>query len=144
MHPIVRKGRFWQIRRGSRYALFALFFALPLIPIGGHPAVLLDLATRRFHVLGGTFYPTDNLLLVAFGFGTIVTVFFVGSTFGRMWCGFALPADGLPRVPVPARSRPSSRAGRPTSGSSTPRRGPRASSRIKAAKWTHRGRCSRC
>jgi cytochrome c oxidase accessory protein FixG len=28
---------------------------------------------------------------VSFGFGIIVTVFFVGSTFGRMWCGYACP-----------------------------------------------------
>jgi cytochrome c oxidase accessory protein FixG len=91
MHPIVRKGRFHTIRKRIALLLFALFFALPLIPIGGKPAVLLDLAARRFHILGGTFYPTDNLLLVAFGFGTIVTVFFVGSTFGRMWCGYACP-----------------------------------------------------
>ena len=91
MHPIVRKGRFWQIRRAIAYGLFVLFVALPLITVGEHPAVLLNLAARQFHVFGGTFYPTDNLLLVAFGFGTIVTVFFVGSTFGRMWCGFACP-----------------------------------------------------
>jgi cytochrome c oxidase accessory protein FixG len=91
MHPIVRKGRFWKIRRAIAYSLIAVFFALPLIPVGGHPSVLLDLSTRRFHVFGATFHPTDNLLLVALGFGIIVTVFFVGSTFGRMWCGFTCP-----------------------------------------------------
>jgi cytochrome c oxidase accessory protein FixG len=68
-----------------------LFFALPLIPVGAHPAVLLDLEARRFHVFGATFHPTDNLLLAAFGFGVIVTVFFVGATFGRVWCGFGCP-----------------------------------------------------
>jgi cytochrome c oxidase accessory protein FixG len=91
MHPVVRKGRYWKIRRGIGYALIVLFFALPFVPIGGHPAVLLDLATRRFHVFGATFHPTDNLLLAAFGFGVVVTVFFVGSTFGRVWCGFGCP-----------------------------------------------------
>ncbi|MGD9903921.1 MAG: cytochrome c oxidase accessory protein CcoG [Vicinamibacterales bacterium] len=91
MHPVVRKGHYWAIRRALAYALMVLFFALPLIPIGGHPAVLLDIATRRFHVFGATFHPTDNLLLAAFGFGVVVTVFFVGSTFGRVWCGFGCP-----------------------------------------------------
>lgn len=91
MHPVVRKGHYWRIRRRIAYALMVLFVALPLIPIGGHPAVLLDLATRRFHVFGATFHPTDNLLLAAFGFGVVVTVFFVGSTFGRVWCGFGCP-----------------------------------------------------
>jgi cytochrome c oxidase accessory protein FixG len=91
MHPVVRKGRYWHIRRRIAYALMVLFFALPLIPIGGHPAVQLDLTTVRFHLFGTTFHPTDNLLLAAFGFGVVVTVFFVGSTFGRVWCGFGCP-----------------------------------------------------
>jgi len=91
MHPVVRKGHYWHIRRRIAYALMVLFFALPLIPIGEHPAVLLDIATRRFHMFGATFHPTDNLLLAAFGFGVVVTVFFVGSTFGRVWCGFGCP-----------------------------------------------------
>mgnify|MGYP001062644857 CR=1 FL=1 len=91
MHPVIRKGRFWKIRRVIAYGLYAAFFALPLIPVGGHPALQFDIANRRTHVFGGTFYPTDSLILVALGFGTIVTVFFVGSTFGRMWCGYACP-----------------------------------------------------
>jgi cytochrome c oxidase accessory protein FixG len=91
MHPLVHKGRFWKIRRAIAYALFTAFFALPLIPVGGYPAVLLDLATRRTHVFGATFQPTDSRILVALGFGVIVTVFFVASTFGRMWCGYACP-----------------------------------------------------
>lgn len=91
MHPVVRQGHYWYIRRRIAYALMVLFFALPLIPIGDHPAVFLDLATRRFHMFGATFHPTDNLLLAAFGFGVVVTVFFVGSTFGRVWCGFGCP-----------------------------------------------------
>ncbi len=91
IRPKVKRGRFWRIRRRMAYSLMALFFALPLVPVGGHPAVFLDLVNRRFHVLGGTFHPTDNLLLLAFGAGVIITVFFVGSTLGRMWCGFACP-----------------------------------------------------
>ena len=91
MHPIVHKGRFWKVRRAIAYGLFALFVALPVVPVGGFPAVFFDLDARRFHVFGATFHPTDNLLLAAFGLGAIVTVFFVGSTFGRMWCGYACP-----------------------------------------------------
>lgn len=91
IHPTVRQGRYWKIRRALAYALFLLFFSLPLIPIGGHAAVQIDLATRRVHLFGTIFHPTDNLLLVAFGLGIVVTVFFVGSTFGRMWCGYTCP-----------------------------------------------------
>jgi cytochrome c oxidase accessory protein FixG len=91
MHPIVHKGRHWKIRRTIAYALFVLFFVLPLIPVGGYPAVWLDIFERRSHIFGGTFHPTDSRILVAFGFGVIVSVFFAASSFGRMWCGYACP-----------------------------------------------------
>jgi cytochrome c oxidase accessory protein FixG len=91
MHPIVHKGRYWQIRRSLAYALFVLFFALPLVPVGGYPALWLDILARKSHVFGGTFYPTDSRILVAFGFGVIVSVFFAASSFGRMWCGYTCP-----------------------------------------------------
>jgi cytochrome c oxidase accessory protein FixG len=91
MHPIVHRGRYWKIRRAIAGALFVVFFALPLIPVGGFPAVWLDIFNRRSHVFGATFYPTDSRILVAFGFGVIVSVFFVASSFGRMWCGYACP-----------------------------------------------------
>jgi cytochrome c oxidase accessory protein FixG len=91
MHPQVHRGRTWKQRLVLAWGLVLLFFALPLVRVGGHPAVHLDLATRQFHVLGATFHPTDNLLLAALGIGVIITVFFVGSTFGRLWCGYACP-----------------------------------------------------
>lgn len=91
MHPVVHKGRFWSMRRNIAWALMVLFFALPLLQVGGDPAVFFDLASRRTHLFGTTFHPTENLVLLAFGFGVVVTVFFVGSTFGRVWCGFGCP-----------------------------------------------------
>jgi cytochrome c oxidase accessory protein FixG len=91
MHPIVHKGRYWKIRRTIAYGLYVLFFALPLIPVNGRPAIWLDIFNRRSHIFGGTFYPTDSRILVAFGFGLIVFVFFMASSFGRMWCGYACP-----------------------------------------------------
>ncbi|HRY45132.1 MAG TPA: cytochrome c oxidase accessory protein CcoG [Thermoanaerobaculia bacterium] len=91
IRPVLHRGRYWKVRRAMAWGLFVLFVALPLVPLGGHPAVHLDLGQRLFHVLGTTFHPTDNVLLLLFGFGVIVTVFFVGSTFGRMWCGYACP-----------------------------------------------------
>jgi hypothetical protein len=91
MHPLVHKGRHWKIRRAIAYGLALLFFALPHIPVGGRPAVLIDLATRNTHVFGATFNPTDSRILVALGFGVIVTVFFLASSYGRMWCGYGCP-----------------------------------------------------
>ena len=91
MHPIVHKGRFWKIRRTFAYAFAAVYFVLPLIRVGGEPALLIDIANRRTHLFGTAFYPTDTIILVAFGFGTAVLIFLVASSFGRMWCGYACP-----------------------------------------------------
>ena len=91
MHPVVHPGRYWKIRRAIAYGLFAVFVAVPLVSVGGHPAVQLDIFNRHSHIFGSTFYPTDSRILVAIGFGAIVTVFFVASSFGRMWCGYACP-----------------------------------------------------
>jgi len=93
IHPQTAKGRLWRLRRAIAYTLVSLFFALPLIRVGGHPAVFFDLARRQFHILGAVFHPTDNLLLLAFGAGVIVTVFFVGSVLGRLWCGYTCPQN---------------------------------------------------
>lgn len=91
MHPVVHKGHYWHIRRRIAYALMVMFFALPLVRIGGYPSVFFDLESRRTHLFGTTFHPTENLVLFAFGFSVVLTVFFVGSTFGRVWCGFGCP-----------------------------------------------------
>ena len=93
IHPIVKKGRYYKTRFRFAWTLIVGFFALPHIPISGHPAVFLDIAQRQFHILGGTFHPTDNLLLLGFGASVLVTVFFVTSIFGRLWCGYACPQN---------------------------------------------------
>jgi cytochrome c oxidase accessory protein FixG len=91
MHPLVHRGRHWRIRRAIAYVLFLLFFALPHITMAGRPAIRIDLATRNTDIFGATFNPTDSLILVSFGFGVIVTVFFLASSYGRMWCGYGCP-----------------------------------------------------
>src|SRR4051812_39580358 len=61
LKPRVSPGRFLSRRRVVAYLLIALFALLPVIHVNGRPLVLLDIAARRFHILGTTFYPTDTL-----------------------------------------------------------------------------------
>ncbi len=92
MHPIVHKGRLLEDPPPHRVRpVCALLRAAadPRRRLSRRSCSTCD--ARRFHVFGTTFHPTDNLLLAALGFGVIVTVFFIGSTFGRIWCGFACP-----------------------------------------------------
>ncbi|MGF1452893.1 MAG: cytochrome c oxidase accessory protein CcoG, partial [Opitutales bacterium] len=72
-------------------ALMALFLVLPWIPVGGQPAVFLDVVQRRFHLFGVTLAAQDAWLLFFLITGLGFTLFFVTSLLGRVWCGWACP-----------------------------------------------------
>lgn len=91
IRPRPSRGRLWKRRRAVAYALIALFTILPYVRIAGKPAILLDLAQRRFTIFGFTFLPTDTLLLALFMIGVFVAVFLLTALFGRVWCGWACP-----------------------------------------------------
>ena len=47
IRPKLARGRFLRRRQIVAYALIALFVFLPRIPIGGRPALLIDLGARE-------------------------------------------------------------------------------------------------
>ncbi len=91
LQPADVRGRFMRLRRVGFVVLMAIYLALPLVRVGGHPAVHLDIADRRFYLFGAVFNATDAPLLVfaflSFAFGLL----FVTSWLGRVWCGYACP-----------------------------------------------------
>ncbi len=91
LHPADVKGFFTRHRRWTGLVLIAIYLSLPWINIGGHPAVFLDVAARRFHLFGLVLAFQDVWLLffgiTGLGFG----LFFITSLFGRLWCGWACP-----------------------------------------------------
>ncbi len=91
LYPKLSKGSFWTQRRLVAYFLIALFNLIPFIPINGHPAMLLDVVHRKFHLFGMTFLPTDTVLLALFMVSYILGIFFVTALLGRIWCGWACP-----------------------------------------------------
>ena len=91
MFPADTHGRFTLARRIVAYALIAFYLSLPWVKINGYPAVLLDVANRRFHLFGLTFAFQDMWLLFFVITGLGFSLFFVTSLFGRVWCGWACP-----------------------------------------------------
>jgi len=91
IRPKPAYGRWWQRRRVTAYALMLLFLLLPYLKVGGKPAVLLDVPSREFTILGVTFLPTDSLLLMLLLGSIIVSIFIFSALFGRVWCGWACP-----------------------------------------------------
>ena len=91
LDPRPSKGRFRTARAVVAYALIALYTLIPFIRINGHPAIQLDLAQRKFHILGATFLSTDTVLMAVLALAIGFTIFFVTALFGRIWCGWGCP-----------------------------------------------------
>ncbi|MBV1862733.1 MAG: cytochrome c oxidase accessory protein CcoG [Nannocystaceae bacterium] len=91
LKPKLSKGTFWHRRRVVAYLLIALYALLPHLSIAGRPMMLLDVAHRRFSILGYVFLPTDTLLLALFMVGVLLTGVLATALIGRVWCGWACP-----------------------------------------------------
>lgn len=91
LHPADVRGKFARLRRFTGLALIAIYLLLPWIPVGGYPAVFLDVGEGRFHFFGLTLAAQDTWLLffglTGVGFG----LFFLTALLGRLWCGYACP-----------------------------------------------------
>lgn len=91
LHPADARGRFTTARRWSGWLLIAIYLLLPWIPVGGHPAVFLDIAGRRFHLFGYTLAFQDTWLMFFGITGLGFSLFFITALLGRVWCGWACP-----------------------------------------------------
>ena len=91
IQPAEVRGRFVTARTATFAVLIFVYVALPFVHVGGHPAVQLDIAERRFYLFGSVFNAQDFwrvvFLLLAFALG----LFFVTAWYGRVWCGWACP-----------------------------------------------------
>jgi cytochrome c oxidase accessory protein FixG len=85
------KGIFRTRKNIWNFFLFLVFFALPFLEIGGHPAILLDIPARKFYVFGLSIWPHEmhflHLILIFLG----LMLFFITALFGRLFCAHACP-----------------------------------------------------
>jgi cytochrome c oxidase accessory protein FixG len=91
IRPRLYAGRLHRGRRIVAYALMALFVSLPFLRVHGKPAILLDVVRREFVLFGGTFLPTDGVLLMLLMLSIFLSVVLVTALVGRAWCGWACP-----------------------------------------------------
>jgi cytochrome c oxidase accessory protein FixG len=71
--------------------LVVIFLILPWIKIHGEQSILLDLSHRHFTFFGITFLATEVPLVFFFFASFALTIAFLTSIFGRVWCGWACP-----------------------------------------------------
>ncbi|MFV0337050.1 MAG: cytochrome c oxidase accessory protein CcoG [Chthoniobacterales bacterium] len=91
IHPADVKGPFTFWRRLVGFVLVSIYILLPWIPIGGNPAVFLDVVNRRFHLFGFTLAAQDLWLLFFLVSGLAFFLYYISALFGRIWCGWACP-----------------------------------------------------
>ncbi len=91
VHPADVRGRWIRRRRVAFTLLIAFYVLAPLIPIGGHPAVHLDVAHRRFYLFGQTFNAQDVWMVVLLALSFVFALLLVTAWRGRIWCGWACP-----------------------------------------------------
>lgn len=91
IYPVRTVGKMFKRRRVVAWALMVVFIALPLVPINGKPAVLLDVIGREFTLFGLTLYANDTLPFLLMVLSLLMTVFLVTALLGRVWCGWACP-----------------------------------------------------
>ena len=91
IRPRLYPGRVHTQRRWLGWSLIALFVGLPFLRVGGHPAVLLDVMDRKFHLFGRTFLATDGALLMLLMLSIFAAVIWMTALVGRAWCGWGCP-----------------------------------------------------
>lgn len=91
VHPADVKGRFATLRQVAFIVLPIIFVVLPLIKIGGKPAVFFHLSERKFYLFGLTFNAQDTWLMMFFTLVGVFGLLFITILVGRVWCGYACP-----------------------------------------------------
>ena len=69
----------------------AVFYGLPWLTWGDRPALLFELASRRFYIFGLVFYPQDFIYLTSLLLVSAYALFLFTAVSGRLWCGYACP-----------------------------------------------------
>jgi cytochrome c oxidase accessory protein FixG len=83
---------FWRRQRTAwSCLLIALYLAIPFVRIGGEPALRIDIAARRLHLLGGVFEPSDLAALALLAVIAITLTVLAVALFGRVFCGWICP-----------------------------------------------------
>ncbi len=68
-----------------------LFYGMPWLRWNGRQAVLFDLESQRFYILGLVLHPQDLIYLAALLVICALALFLFTAVAGRLWCGYSCP-----------------------------------------------------
>ncbi len=84
-------GTFTRWRWALVWITQLVFYGLPWLTWNERPAVLFDLAARRFFLFGTVLYPQDFIYLTGLLVISAMALFLFTAVAGRLWCGYACP-----------------------------------------------------
>ncbi|HZW12597.1 MAG TPA: cytochrome c oxidase accessory protein CcoG [Noviherbaspirillum sp.] len=84
-------GRYTNWRWAAVWLTQLVYFGLPWLSWNGRPAVLFDLAARKFYLFGLVLWPQDFIYLAGLLMLCAGLLFLLSALAGRVWCGFACP-----------------------------------------------------
>lgn len=91
LYPREVVGFFTRRRTWVAYFLMLLYLGTPWLSWQGEQALRVDVFDRKLVLLGHYFFPQDLRLFLPGIFGSVLLVFLVTATWGRIWCGWACP-----------------------------------------------------
>ena len=91
VYPRAVSGLFATWRWALVWFTQIIFYGLPWLEWHQRQAVLFDLGTRRFYILGLVLYPQDFIYLTALLVISAYALFLFTAVAGRLWCGYACP-----------------------------------------------------
>lgn len=91
IYPRSISGRYSRIRWSMVFLTQLIFYGLPWLSWNSRPAVLFDLAARKFYIFGFVLYPQDFIYLTLLLIISALSLFLFTTLAGRLWCGYACP-----------------------------------------------------
>ena len=91
IYPRAVEGWFARWRVALILATQLLFYGLPWLTWSARPAVLFDLAARKFYIFGVVFWPQDFIFLAGLLVVSALSLFLFTAVGGRLFCGYACP-----------------------------------------------------
>ncbi|HMQ79942.1 MAG TPA: cytochrome c oxidase accessory protein CcoG [Ignavibacteria bacterium] len=91
IYPKKPKGRFYNARTIFSVVLLAFMFGMPLIKVGGHSFMMLNIVDRKFIIFGQVFGTHDFFILALGVIAIVVSIILFTAIFGRVFCGWACP-----------------------------------------------------
>ena len=91
IYPRAVQGWFARWRVALVIATQLLFYGLPWVTWNARPAVLFDLAARKFYVFNIVFWPQDFIFLAGLLVICALSLFLFTAVGGRLFCGYACP-----------------------------------------------------